>query len=185
MRRVKLEHQTSSLGRRDSWAARILTWARTEFVLCANQDDETLQDTAPEILTVTLNWLATVMGSIHVIFGIVVFAGLLFISLLDASVVAARYMVSILVCRLVLKFEISGARGTTRLESRDDVFRGMELQRRKPWAGTTVSIDSQELPIARTDGAGRVDGDEDGWKMPIARVDAATRVDSDETCWSP
>ena len=116
MRRVKLEHQTDSLGRRHSLGRRFGSWVRTESVLCANQADETLQDTSLEVLAVTLNWLATVMGSIHVIFGIVVFAGLLFISLLDASNVAVRHMVSILVCRLVLKFEISGARGTTRLE---------------------------------------------------------------------
>lgn len=160
---------------------------RTEFVLCANQEDETLQDTSPEVLTVTLNWLATVMGSIHVIFGIVVFAGLLFISLLDASIVAVRYMVSILVCRLVLKFEISGARGTTKLiTTRDDAaLQGLELQRRKPWARTTTSVDSQKMPIARMYGARRVDSDEDVQKMPIARVFAARRVDSDETYWSP
>lgn len=149
MRRVKLEQQTDSLGRRDSLATRFLTWVRTEFILCANQEDETLQDTSPEILTVTLNWVATMMGSIHVIFGIVVFAGLIFIGLLDASIVAVRYMVSILVCRLVLKFEISGARGTTKLEKRGDALRGIELQRRKPWAGTTTSIDSQKMLIAR------------------------------------
>lgn len=187
MRRVKLEHQTDSLGRRDSLATRFYTWVRTEFVLCANQEDETLQDTSPEVLTVTLNWLATVMGSIHVIFGIVVFAGLLFISLLDASIVAVRYMVSILVCRLVLKFEISGARGTTKLiTTRDDAaLQGLELQRRKPWARTTTSVDSQKMPIARMYGARRVDSDEDVQKMPIARVFAARRVDSDETYWSP
>ncbi len=167
MRRVKLEHQTDSLGRRDSWGIRFLTWVRTEFVLCANQEDETLQDTSPEVLTVTLNWLATVMGSIHVIFGIVVFAGLLFISLLDASIVAVRYMLSILVCRLVLKFEISGARGTTKLEKRGDALQGMELQRRKPWAGTTTSMDSQKMPITRMYDARRVDSDEDSPQMPF------------------
>lgn len=196
MRRVKLEHQTDSLGRRDSLATRFFAWVRTEFVLCANQENEILQDTSPEVLTVTLNWLATVMGSIHVIFGIIVFSGLLFISLLDASIVAVRYMVSILVCRLVLKFEISGARGTTRLEKREGINNfaafpgttmdmGLELQRRKAWAGTTTSFDSQKMPFARMYGARRVDSDEDGQKMPIARVYAARRVDSDETYWSP
>lgn len=125
------------------------------------------------------------MGSIHVIFGIMVFAGLLFISLLDASIVAVRYMVSIVVCRLVLKFEISGARGTTKLEKREDVLQRMELQRRRPWAGTTTSIDGQKTPIARLYGARRVDSDEDSRKMPIARAYAARRVDSDETYWSP
>ena len=181
MRRVKLEHQTDSLGRRDSLATRFLTWARTEFILCADQEDDTLQDTSPEVLTMTLNWLATVMGSIHVIFGIVVFAGLLFISLLDASIVAVRHMVSILVCKLVLKFEISGARGTTKLENRNDALQEMELQRRKPCAGTTRSFDSQKMPFARIQGTRRANSDADGQKMPIARVYAARRVHSDET----
>ena len=187
MRRVKLEQQTDSLGRRDSIATRFSSWVRTEFVLCANQEDETLEDTSPEVLTVTLNWLATVMGSIHVIFGIVVFAGLLFISLLDASIVAVRYMVSILVCRLVLKFEISGARGTTKLVRKEDgTFPAVRLQRRrKGWEGTRTSLDIQRTPIARGYGARRVDGDEDDGKMPFARVYAARRMDSDETCWSP
>ncbi|KAL9073943.1 MAG: hypothetical protein Q9161_002565 [Pseudevernia consocians] len=185
MRRVKLAQQTDNLGRRDSLATRFFSRLRTEFILCANQEDQTLQDTSPEVLTVTLNWLATVMGSVHVIFGIVVFAGLLFISLLDASIVAVRYMLSILVCRLVLKFEISGARGTTKLMKREDALRGMELQRRKPWAGTTASIDSQKMPIARMYGARRADSDEDSQTMPTAGVYAATMVDSDETYLSP
>lgn len=55
MRRVKLEHQTDSLGRRDSLATRFFTWVRTEFILCANQEDEILQDTSLEILTLTLS----------------------------------------------------------------------------------------------------------------------------------
>lgn len=96
-------------------------WLRTEFLLCANQAERTLRDEAPGNVTIALNILATLMGSIHVIFGIVVFASLLFISLLDATLVCVRYMASILVCRLVLKFEIAGARGKFKLEKGEEL----------------------------------------------------------------
>ncbi|KAG6995746.1 hypothetical protein G7Y79_00042g078510 [Physcia stellaris] len=65
-------------------------WLKAEFSLCANQTERILRDDAPGHMTVALNYLATLMGSVHVIFGIVVFASLLFISLLDATLVCVR-----------------------------------------------------------------------------------------------
>ena len=108
----------SALKNRDQRGLR--HWARTECMLSANHDEWILADEAPGYVTVSVNFLATLTGSIHVIFGIVVFASLLFISLLDAILVCNRYLASIIVCRLVLKFEIAGARGTFKLENHDE-----------------------------------------------------------------
>ena len=103
-------------------------WIATEFLICANQPHQVLKVQAPGTVTVILNITATLMGSIHIIFGIIVFASLLFISLLDATLVGLRYMVSIIICRLILKFEIAGARGTFTVKKNNDQYELIERQ---------------------------------------------------------
>lgn len=119
-------------------------WLRAEYLLCANQTEKILRVDAPGHITVALNHLATLMGSVHVMFGIVVFASLLFISLLDATLVFVRYMASILVCRLVLKYEIAGARSTFILERGEELS---EVHERKNSGGLmSITYSHQKRP---------------------------------------
>ena len=133
-------------------------WFMTEFLLCANQAEEVLRGEAPGYVTVMINFLATFLGSIHVIFGVVVFASVLFITLSDATLVGLRYVASILVCRLILKFEIAGARGTFRLEKNEEQYEPMERndsvglmsitygQQKRPLAGSRQVSRTQSTP---------------------------------------
>ena len=114
-------------------------WVKTEYLLCANQGEWVLKDEAPGYVTVAVNFLATLIGSIHVIFGIVVFASLLFVSLQDAILVSVRYLASILVCRLVLKFEIAGARGTFRIQDKDEHRDSIDRRNSASLMGITFS----------------------------------------------
>ena len=119
-------------------------WLKAEFSLCANQTERILRGDAPSHMTVALNYLATLMGSVHVIFGIVVFASLLFISLLDATLVCVRYMASILVCRLILKFEIAGARSTFIVERGEDL--GQVYERKNSAGLMSITYSHQKRP---------------------------------------
>ena len=126
-------------GTEEVKAGVLRSWVRTEFLICANQRETVLKDQAPGFVTVALNIAATLMGSIHVIFGIVVFASLLFISLLDATLVCVRYVASILVCRFVLKFEIAGARGTFRLEKSNAQYQAIDRKDSSGFLNITYS----------------------------------------------
>jgi hypothetical protein len=53
-------------------------------------------------------WLASFFGLIHMVFGIMVFSSLVFISLTDALVVLVRYAVAASVCRVIFMFELAG-----------------------------------------------------------------------------
>lgn len=54
--------------------------------------------------------LADVMSFVHLVFGTLVFSSLMFIATLDATKIVLRYMVSGLLCRFVLLYELSGMR---------------------------------------------------------------------------
>lgn len=50
---------------------------------------------------------------LHIVFGTLVFSGILFISTQDATAVVARFFASALVCRLVMMYELAGIREAT------------------------------------------------------------------------
>ena len=64
----------------------------------------------PSLVSSSLHWLAGVMSFIHGVFGVLVFSSLLFVSIVDALVILLRYLASLLVCRAIIAFEISGMR---------------------------------------------------------------------------
>lgn len=57
-----------------------------------------------------LAWVLYVGASLHMVVGLVVLAGLLFISLQDAALVVARYVACTLICRVVVVVEIERIR---------------------------------------------------------------------------
>jgi hypothetical protein len=57
-----------------------------------------------------LFWLASLLSIVHMLFGVLVFASLLFIAALDALPVVARYAVSVGICEGILLVELAGMR---------------------------------------------------------------------------
>ncbi|KAK4042522.1 hypothetical protein C8A01DRAFT_33465 [Parachaetomium inaequale] len=59
-------------------------------------------------------WLTSTGTILHIIYGTITFSTVVFISTQDALGVVARYLVSTLVCRIILNFELSGMRAVVR-----------------------------------------------------------------------
>ncbi|KAI1755512.1 hypothetical protein F4782DRAFT_488797 [Xylaria castorea] len=89
---------------------RVLELRKTEFVPAALQKDVFIITYPESMLLICLNWLLTPSIIIHVIFGTLVLSSLTFIGPRDALEVIGRFMVSVLVCRAVLMYEIAGVR---------------------------------------------------------------------------
>lgn len=59
---------------------------------------------------VVWSWALSTSTVIHILFGSLLFSGLLFIGPRDALVVIFRYVVSVLICRSIVMFELAGMR---------------------------------------------------------------------------
>ena len=112
VRQLKRGQQAESYPKhtqsRTSWS----TWLRTEPTPGAYQNQQIVLSGAPELWVVVLNNVATLMGFVHIIFGVMVYSSLSLISSLDALRIAARFFLSAIICRIVLTLEISGLRGS-------------------------------------------------------------------------
>ncbi|KAL9023905.1 MAG: hypothetical protein Q9196_006892, partial [Gyalolechia fulgens] len=71
-------------------------------------------------LGIFLNELAGFGAFLHLLFGTTVFSSLMFISVLDALRVIARYIASGLICRLIVKWELAAMRAVEQSEGQDE-----------------------------------------------------------------
>lgn len=55
-----------------------------------------------------LSWATSTGTVLHIIFGTLVFSSILFIATADAVTVAARYLASAVLCRIILNYELDG-----------------------------------------------------------------------------
>ncbi|RYC55194.1 hypothetical protein CHU98_g11015 [Xylaria longipes] len=89
---------------------RVLELRKTELVPASTQKDVYIIMYNESVPLICLNWLLTPSIIIHVIFGTLVLSSLTFIGPRDALEVIGRFMLSVLVCRAVLMYEIAGIR---------------------------------------------------------------------------
>ncbi len=96
-----------SLGRLPLLA---LGWAETEFRMAAHQRDVRIDIFPGTQLYIVLEWFLSTCVIGHMILGTLIFASTLFIGPQDALTVVARYLASVMTCRLILMYELSGLR---------------------------------------------------------------------------
>ncbi|KAI8622909.1 hypothetical protein F5Y19DRAFT_483308 [Xylariaceae sp. FL1651] len=92
-----------------SWV-RVQELLKTEFIPAASQDHMYVIAFNERKWLIFLNWVLTPSIVIHVIFGTLVLSSLTFIGPRDAIEVVGRFMVSVLLCRALLMYEIAGIR---------------------------------------------------------------------------
>lgn len=85
---------------------------RNEWVPCASQESSVLEHRRPieSYAFLFWSWFTSVGTVLFIIFGSCMFASSLFISLRDAIGVSVRYLLSVVVARMVLTYELSGLR---------------------------------------------------------------------------
>ncbi|KAI1311999.1 hypothetical protein F5Y03DRAFT_341053 [Xylaria venustula] len=89
---------------------RLSELVKTELVPTACQKRMYIFSFNESITFIILNWILTPSIIIHVLFGTLVLSSLIFIGPRDALEVVGRFMVSVLVCRAILMYEIAGIR---------------------------------------------------------------------------
>lgn len=83
----------------------------TEFVPCAAGGYVVHIRTFTETKTfLFLAWWQSILTILHVVFGTLVFAGMLFVGLQDAMSIVGRYIIPVVVCRVILMYELAGVR---------------------------------------------------------------------------
>lgn len=99
----------------------LVSYIRQEFTLsCEPLDHTTIRFVAkPESwLFVVLTWFVSTTAVFHLIFGTVLLAGLLFISVKDAIIIGIRFLASTIVARLILMYELNGMSKHVELDER-------------------------------------------------------------------
>ena len=93
-----------------------------ETTICANQDKKAYDSTTVPKGTMALNVFAGCLSFVHLVFGTVVFSSIQFVSVWDVlNQILWRYILSTVICRLLLIMEFAGLRnGTINVPSRDD-----------------------------------------------------------------
>jgi hypothetical protein len=92
-------------------SSRLMMFFQQEYQLSANGDDHNgFEGVLLGPWGIALNFMTAWFGFVHVIFGTAVFSGQLFIETGDAVFLLCRYLLSALVCRIILYFETGGMR---------------------------------------------------------------------------
>lgn len=94
-----------------TWPRMVAILARTEFVPCASASYEVHIQTFIETKTfLFLAWSLSTLTVLHVVFGTLVFAGMLFVGIKDALSIVGRYIAAVMVTRVILMYELAGVR---------------------------------------------------------------------------
>lgn len=100
--RVKSVEAKSDRDDNDAWKL------PSEFVPSAYQQPKRLVWRGGSVVFPAIAWLLSIGAVIHTIVGTLVLSSLLFFSITDSIIIAARYMASAVVCRAMARLELSG-----------------------------------------------------------------------------
>lgn len=65
----------------------------------------------PETKTfLVLSWLQSTITILHILFGTLIFSGMLFVGMQDALIIVGRYIAGVAICRVILMYELAGLR---------------------------------------------------------------------------
>lgn len=117
--RLRMKVMKGGHGDKSRWnKKKLMGIVQDEFTLCAMHDKTKLVLKGRDSpWTVLVFWIAATGTAAIVVYGTVVFSSTLFISTSDATVVVVRYMLSALLCRAILMYELDGMRRVNTEES--------------------------------------------------------------------
>lgn len=105
--RLRVRSQSSDETGR-SGARGFAPWSPWEIIPLVWQPAERLVWREDTILLLAVTWLLGTVIPMHLIFGTLIFSGLLFFSVIDAVMITARHCGSAIVCRAVVRMELGG-----------------------------------------------------------------------------
>jgi hypothetical protein len=104
-----------------------LHWVKRQLTPLAQQQSLTLSLVQETRLYIFISWATSLLSACHVIFGTLTFSSMLFISVKDSLTVISRFMASVLLCRIILMYELSTLRESFNVVTASEV-QGTELQ---------------------------------------------------------
>jgi hypothetical protein len=114
-----------------------IDWLRIQFTPIAEQTPLKVELYEETFFSVVISWWATFYIACHLIFGTITFSSLIFVTVRDALAVICRYLISLLVCRAILIYELGVLRAKHR-EERERLESGQELQALRTKSDRTV-----------------------------------------------
>lgn len=84
----------------------LLDWLRIQFTPLAEQKLLKIEPYEETLFSVVVSWWVSIYIACHIIFGTLTFSSLIFITVRDALAVIGRYLISLLVCRAILMYEL-------------------------------------------------------------------------------
>ncbi|OQN95372.1 hypothetical protein B0A48_18478 [Cryoendolithus antarcticus] len=99
---------------------RLAAWAWGEFTPCIFHGPIRLQLRRETYGYIFISWFTATGTVLHLVYGVLVFSSLLFISVQDAAAVVIRYLASAVLSRALVMYEISGMRQASRSSDATD-----------------------------------------------------------------
>ncbi len=93
-----------------SWRGALSSWLRDEALPSEYNRPLNLEYRPETVFFIAISWLISVGTVIHALYGTLVLSSLLFYSVVDSLNIVSRYCASVLVCRIVLMYELAGMR---------------------------------------------------------------------------
>ncbi|KAF2238639.1 hypothetical protein EV356DRAFT_505981 [Viridothelium virens] len=117
---LRLRTRELSRDRRRNLTQKLTYWIANEVTPSICQNPMMLTRTPESYVFLLMSWLTAVGTVLHIVYGTVVLSGILFISITDALIVVARYIVSTLCCRMILMYELAGLREASQVQDSMD-----------------------------------------------------------------
>ena len=95
-------------------------WIRGQFTPLSKRGVLRVRLIPESYLFTFFSWFTAILTICHVIYGTLVFSSMLFISVRDSLMVIARYMVSVICCRIILMYELASLRTSFNLATVED-----------------------------------------------------------------
>ena len=103
-------HAEDQVKKEKTQKRRVKSLLQSETLLCVMQERLPDKVLAPNLISSSLHWFASVLGFVHGFVGVLIFTSLLFVQIGDAVTILLRFFASALACRAILAFELSGMR---------------------------------------------------------------------------
>ncbi|KAK0947549.1 hypothetical protein LTR48_006847 [Friedmanniomyces endolithicus] len=87
---------------------RLNEWIAHESTTCANHGKVTFSPKPDTYWFAVLSWFVSTTTIVYITFGTLMFSGAQFICLLDAVIIVTRLLFSVIICRAILLYELSG-----------------------------------------------------------------------------
>lgn len=110
---------TPSHAKKISWARLVVSKVKGAATPCGSQPPATIRFKQETYKFVILAWATSVGTAVHIAYGTYIFATLMFLSGGEGLQVLCRCMASVVLCRMILVYELHGMSQTVRIEEEE------------------------------------------------------------------